>query len=274
MIKICNFGPVTRFELARKFRGRGFYWTTAYLVDGLLIDTGCARTVKDLLQALEPGSLRLIVNTHSHEDHFGANGDLQGRQPGLKIRAHPQAIAILQNPRKAQPMQFYRRFFWGYPKPCQAEAIADTALIETENHLFQVMYTPGHSPDHLCLYEPNEGWMFSGDLYIGGRDRALRQGSDIWQIIASLKKIAHLPIDCLFPGSAHVPENPEQTLLEKIAYLEEVGGRILELHRQGYSSNKIVGQVCGDRMSVELFTLGHFSRKHLVNSYLCREHSL
>jgi glyoxylase-like metal-dependent hydrolase (beta-lactamase superfamily II) len=65
-----------------------------------------------------------------------------------------------------------------------------------------VLYTPGHSLDHLCLYEPRQGWLFSGDLFVGGRDRALRSGCDIWQIIASLKAIAALPVVCLFAGSA------------------------------------------------------------------------
>ena len=60
-----------------------------------------------------------IVNTHSHEDHIGANAQVQAlfRCP---ILAHPDALPILQNPR-LQPLQLYRRLFWGWPKPSAGE---------------------------------------------------------------------------------------------------------------------------------------------------------
>jgi glyoxylase-like metal-dependent hydrolase (beta-lactamase superfamily II) len=64
--------------------------------------------------------------------------------------------------------------------------------------------TPGHCPDHIGLFETNGKWLLTGDLFIGGRERAPREGSDIWQIIQSLKKIADLRIDWLFPGAARV----------------------------------------------------------------------
>jgi len=50
------------------------------------------------------------------------------------------------------------------------------------HHRFEVIYISGHSPDHICLYGPEKGWIFTGDAYIGGKDRVLRQDYDIWQI--------------------------------------------------------------------------------------------
>ena len=97
---------------------------------------------------------------------------------------------------------------WGWPEPSKGKQLADGEMIRTENFNFQVIYTPGHSPDHICLYEPERGWLFSGDLFIGGRDRALSADFDIWGVIQSLKKITDLPLSKLFPGSAHVRENP------------------------------------------------------------------
>ena len=103
---------------------------------------------------------------------------------------------------------------------------------------------------------------------MGGRARALRAGSDIWGIIAALKRVAAFPATCLFPGCARVRENPAGALAEKIAYLEALGERVLELHRQGRSVGEIVRAACGRPMWVELITLGHFSRRQLVLSYL------
>jgi glyoxylase-like metal-dependent hydrolase (beta-lactamase superfamily II) len=268
MLKITRYGDVTRFDLARTLAGRGRYWTTAYLLDGLLVDTGCRYSAPELVRALADIPLVRIVNTHSHEDHIGANGRLQRQREGLEILAHPLALPVLADPRRTQPLQPYRRLFWGWPEPSKGQPISDGALIETEHYSFQVIYTPGHSPDHLCLYESRQGWLFSGDLFIGGRDRALRAGYDIWHIIASLKRIAGLPAAMLFPGSARVRDNPAQALEAKISYLEELGERVLELQRQGRDVPAIVRAVCGRPMPIEFLTLGHFSRRQLVLSYL------
>jgi len=268
MIRITHYDPVTRFDLANTLLGRGRYWTTAYLVDGLLVDSGCAHSAAELKQALQASPLTCIANTHTHEDHIGANGLLQRSRAGLELRAHPMALPVLADPRRTQPLHPYRRLYWGWPTPSQATPLADGERIETQKYAFQVLYTPGHSADHLCLYEPEQGWLFSGDLFVGGHDRALRAGQDIWQTIASLKRIADLPIQQLFPGSARVRQQPAQELRQKISYYEDRGQAVLELHKQGLGVDQIARQLFGGPMWVELVTLGHFSRRNLVKAYL------
>ncbi len=268
MLKVTRYGDVTRFDLARTLAGRGRYWTTAYLLDGLLVDTGCSYSAPELVGALANMPMVRIVNTHSHEDHIGANGPLQRGWEGLEILAHPLALPVLADPRGTQPLQLYRRLLWGWPAPSKGQPISDGALIETDHYALEVLYTPGHSPDHLCLYEARQGWLFTGDLFIGGRDRALRADYDIWQIVASLKRIAQLPAVKLFPGSARVRDNPAAALKAKISYLEELGERVLELQRRGRDMPAIIRAVCGRPMPIEFLTLGHFSRRWLVLSFL------
>ena len=270
MLKATQYPSITRLDLARTIAGRGRYWTTAYLVDGLLIDSGCAHSAPELTAFLGDKSLVQLVNTHTHEDHIGANGSLQRVHGGLKILAHPLALKILENPRR-QPLQPYRRMMWGGPEPSKGEQLVDGEVIRTENFNFQVIYTPGHSPDHICLYEPDQEWLFSGDLFVGGRDRALSADADIWGVIQSLKKIAGLQLSKLFPGSARVRENPITEILEKIDYLEEMGARVLELHRKGWNVDAIARALYGGPMFIEIFTLGQFSRRNLVRSYLRSE---
>jgi len=234
----------------------------------MMVDTGCAHTANELVGAMGEKPLNRIANTHSHEDHIGGNGPLQKQRAGLEIFAHPLALPVLENPRETQPLHPYRRLFWGWPEPSSGKPLSDGEKIETEKYSFQAIYTPGHSSDHLCLYEPEQGWLFSGDLYVGGHDRAIRKGSNIWAVIDSLKKVAALPIETLFPGSARIRERPAEALAEKIDYLEELGERIMALHRKGWSKRAIVRETCGGFMEVEAITLGHFSRRHLVNSYI------
>lgn len=268
MIKISQYGNVTRFDSARTIFRQGFYWSTAYLVDGMLIDTGCAHTARELMQALHGTELTRIVNTHTHEDHIGANGILQETWSGMEVCCHPLALPVIRNPRAAQPLQLYRRVMWGWPQPSTGSPVQDGELLQTEHYAFQVIYTPGHSPDHICLYEPDQEWLFTGDLFNGGKDRALREGYHIWQIIASLKRVAQLPLHKLFPGCARVRENPAQLLTNKISYLEEKGSQVLELHRQGIQVAEIARLLFGGPMLIEFVTAGHFTRRHLVRSYL------
>ena len=268
MLKITSFGKITRIDTARSFAGRGYYWTTAYLVDGLLVDSGCAASADELVAALKDSTIKHIINTHSHEDHIGANGFLQEDRTGLEILAHPSALRILANPREEQQLQLYRRLIWGWPKSSQAVAVSDGEVIKTSNHRFRVIYTPGHSPDHLCLYEPDEGWLFTGDLFNGSKDRAIRMDTDIWGIIASLKKIYDLSLSCLYPGCARVRDNPRQELSQKIVYLEEMGEKVLFLHRKGMSRSDIIKTLFPGIMLVELITMGHFSRWGFVNAFL------
>ena len=107
MIRVEEIGPVTKFHLARTLWGRGRYFTACYLVDGVMVDTGCAHTVEELLRALDQSKVDLIINTHSHEDHIGANGALQHRDRA-KILAHPLALPVLASPREKQPLHPYQ----------------------------------------------------------------------------------------------------------------------------------------------------------------------
>ncbi len=261
-------GHVTRIDSARSIAGRGYYWTTAYRVGSLLVDSGCAHTAGALVDALQGVNLVCLVNTHSHEDHIGANGMLQAHFPGLQICAHPQTLPVLADPQNRQPLQFYRRVFWGLPRPSKARGLEEGEEIEVDGYRFQAIYTPGHSPDHICLYEPQREWLFSGDLFAGGQDRALRVDNDIWGIIASLKRVAARPIKILFPGCARVRIDPLPELGSKIEYLEEMGEKVLRFHQQGLSSDAIARSLFGGPMWIEALTHGHFTRRGLVESYL------
>lgn len=264
MIRVEQVGPVRKFQLGRTIRGRCLYFTAAYWVDGLVIDTGCAYSVRELLNALSNVPVSRIVNTHSHEDHVAANAALQAKY-GAQVLAHPAALPVLAAPQK-QRLRPYQLIMWGRPDPSAGNAIGD--VVETEHHRFEVMYTPGHSQDHLCLFERDRGWVFTGDLYIGGRDRALRADYNIWQIIESLKQVAGLDSEILFPGSGTVREKPREELLGKIAYLEDMGGRVLDLYGKGWNRGRIRRTLFGPEMAIAYYTLGHFSGRNLVRSYI------
>jgi glyoxylase-like metal-dependent hydrolase (beta-lactamase superfamily II) len=257
-------GEVVRFRLARALLGQQVYRTAAYWVDGTLVDTGCAHTSGELCAALREFEVDRVVNTHSHEDHIGANAAVQ-EISGCPIQAHPGALPVIQDPR-LQPLQLYRRVLWGWPRPSRPEPIE--SWIETRSLGLQVIHTPGHSADHVCLLEPEQGWLFSGDAYIGGHDRALRKDYDIYGIIASLDKLAALPVHTIFSGSGSVRTDGASELRRKVNYLEELGERIRSLAGQGLSNRAIRRKILGPESSMAYLTLGHFAGRHLISSYL------
>jgi glyoxylase-like metal-dependent hydrolase (beta-lactamase superfamily II) len=257
-------GEVAKIRVARSLLGRPAYFTAAYWIDGLLIDTGCAHTARQFLAALRGWRVDQVVNTHCHEDHIGANADIQ-EAFGCTIQAHPEALPVLRDP-KMQRLQPYRRLFWGWPKPSEAGPVGE--WVETSQFRFQVIHTPGHSPDHICLFEPDRGWLFSGDAYIGGEDRALRQGYDIHATIRTLRRLAELPVEMIFSGSGTVRDEGRRPLVYKIAYLEELGERIRSLHEEGLSARRIRRQIFGRELPITYITLGHFSSMRLIRSYL------
>jgi len=264
MLRVEKHGPVVKLLAARPILGRVFYHTAAYWVDGLLIDTGCAFTASELLKAITSLPVQQIVNTHSHEDHIGGNGLLQQTRD-VPVLAHPLALPILANP-TLQRLQPYRRLFWGWPPPSKGSPAGN--WIETSHHRFRVIHTSGHSADHICLYEPHQGWLFSGDAYIGGRDRAARADYDMYTIIDSLNKLATLDLALMFPGSGTVRANPVADIQRKIVYLEELGEEVRRLRARGLSVRAIRKRLLGHEPYIAYLTLGHFTGEHLVRAYL------
>ncbi len=66
---------------------------------------------------------------------------------------------------------------WGARSPARVGALPER--LETPRFHFQVIHTPGHSADHVALFEPERGWLFLGDLYLAPKPRYLRADEDV-----------------------------------------------------------------------------------------------
>ena len=180
MLEFDQFEEVVQIRMGREGGGdmpwgnpgEALYWTAAYLVDGLLVDTGCSYTADELADFLEGKALTLAVNTHYHEDHIGANHVLRERF-GIPIFASPLSVPLI---RQVPGIHLYQEVVWGYPVPTEVEPVSDT--IRTERFSFDVVPTPGHSKDHICLVEPTKGWCFSGDLFVSTEPRSVRPDAE------------------------------------------------------------------------------------------------
>lgn len=92
MIHVEQHGQVVAIRMSRSVFGRPFWWTTAYWVDGLLIDTGPRFAARALLNALQNLHVDQVVLTHSHEDQIGGLPAILRQYPKVTVYASPSTL--------------------------------------------------------------------------------------------------------------------------------------------------------------------------------------
>jgi glyoxylase-like metal-dependent hydrolase (beta-lactamase superfamily II) len=236
----------------------------AFYVDGLLIDTGFTRCREGFLKVCDefPG-IDAVVNTHHHEDHTGNNFWVTQKY-GLIPLAHPRTTSYTKSP--SRWIRPYRRFVWGTP-PSWETAQVDSE-VRTRDHRFLVIPTPGHSDDHICLYEPDEGWLFSGDLFLDEEVRYTREDEDVHALLDSLKRVASLELRKMFCSFSGVIEKPKEAIQKKIDFLENLREKVEEGLRQGLSSQEIQKRVLGAGDRFRFVTAGQISKKNTIQAFL------
>jgi glyoxylase-like metal-dependent hydrolase (beta-lactamase superfamily II) len=262
VLRFTDHGPITRIHLARTFLGRSFYTVQAYLVDGLLIDTGCPATASELVAWCRERDVRQVVNTHHHEDHSGGDWALQ-KILGLPVAAPPQAVDILAG---FPHLEFYRRVIWGQPGNVAVEPLGD--VVETDRYRFEVIPTPGHCPDHVCLFEQEQGWLFSGDLFVHERVRYLRSDEDVSDTLRALRRALALRPRLLVCCHAGLVTDACGAIARKIAFWEDLTERGQALRQQGFSVREVTDRLLGPEDMTTWLSRGHFSKSNLVRALL------
>ncbi len=272
MIRIQQYGPVTAFRLSRSLFGRPLYWTTAYWVDGLLIDAGPACTAQELLCALENRHVEKIVVTHAHEDHFGGLAGLHSQYPNARIFAHRGALETIAEPTRLN-MELHRRLLWGTPlAKSGVQSLDDVAnVVSTSAYSFRIVDTPGHSTAHISLFEPEQRWLFCGDAFIGGHERTWMKSSDLFGVVSSLRTMHSLQPQILFPGSGTVRTQPVQDIAEKLNWYAKLAARVALCESRGMGERAMVNRVLGGETLMRYLTGGSLSARNLIAA--CRSYN-
>lgn len=144
--------------------------TNSYLVGEpatgyIAIDPGPADTDHlDKLWRAAGGDIRMIVCTHSHPDHAPGAAPLQALcvQAG---RTRPPILGLPSAPTARAASQFTP------DRPLQNNellAISGKGPEGEITHTLQVVHTPGHAANHLCLLLVEDALLFSGDHILNG----------------------------------------------------------------------------------------------------------
>lgn len=267
MIHVEQHGPVLAIRMSRAFLRQPFWWTTAYWVDGLLIDAGPRFAARELCYALSKLTVDAIVVTHSHEDQIGGLAALRQRYPQAKLYASAHALAILQEPQR-QNLPLYRRWLWGAPTACGPVISFDEVnnVIQSAQYTFRVVETPGHTLDHVALFEPKQRWLFSGDTYSSGHEKAWPASIDLFSVVCSLRTLASLRPERLFPTDGRISRTPFPELHGKIGYYIHLAREVAQLESAGFTAPEINARLFGKEPPIHFWTMGHYSTTHLLNA--------
>lgn len=267
MITVQDYGEVTQFTMGRLIDGKPVYTMACYYIDGLLIDTGPFHVADEIEGAFADYPVELIVNTHHHEDHISNNIVFQQRMSVRKTYAHSLAVPLIENPDLwTARLRAYQHLAWGIPPASQALPIGDS--VKTSKYQFKVIHTPGHSPDHICLLEPEQGWLFAGDIFVREKVPTLRSDENVSDLLESLHKLLQYDFSRLFCSSGLVVEDAPEAIRRKIGYWEGLLTQVKELYLKDKTPDEIRELLLGRETVLYGPSEGDFGKINLIMSFI------
>lgn len=194
--------------------------THCYLLEGkercLLIDTGLGIcNISEEVKKLTDKRITAVA-THIHWDHIGGHqyypdfyaheAELDWLTGGFPLSM--ETIRDMVTDRCDLPEGYQvntYQFFQGVP----TRVLKDGDTIDLGGRKITVLHTPGHSPGHICFWEADRGYLFTGDLVYKDTLFAYYPSTDPQAYLASLKKIAALPAKRIFPAHHSLDIQPE-----------------------------------------------------------------
>lgn len=249
--------------------GMGFdVWV--YRVGRLLVDSGAPRLVAAMLpRILEDGPVERIWISHHHEDHAGG-APLIRAATGARAWTHAWTAPLVQSGFRVRP---YQRRLFGRFRPWVPDAVLDLpargrSVWDVPEGRFEVLHVPGHSHDMSVLWWPENRILFSADLYLGRRLRAMRRDESFPELADSVARVLRETS----PRHLLCTHNPVTgqgvaALRAKHAFLQRSARRIEGLRRRGLDRDRVARELLGTpHWRMAAFSLGDVMGRHLVAS--------
>jgi hydroxyacylglutathione hydrolase len=192
---------------------QGIFNCNTYVITGkpgIIIDPGAAMFLPSLIDGLQkdgidPKSLGIITNTHLHGDHCGANEAFK-QISGARINIHP-----LQKKFYSLVVVEGARVFSLPPPEFQEDACLDNDRLVAGDTEFELIPSPGHSPDCVCFYCRKDKILICGDvLFEHNTGRVDLPGGNADELKNSIEKLSRLEIDYLLPGHMDIVTGAEK----------------------------------------------------------------
>ena len=231
---------------------KGLPYVMPYLVKGggetMLID--CGWNTDNAYHALEegmkehnshPSEVTKLFITHVHPDHYGMAGRLK-QLATLDLIIHEKDAEVI-NSRYFSPTNLTEqmgKFMHanGVPpmdapsmargslgmlqnvSPAPADTIVKGGeILKLGDFEFEIIWTPGHSPGHICLYEPNRKILFTGDHILptitpNVSIHAQTHGSPLGDYMRSMHLLIDLDVDYVLPAHEWDTKDLKKRILE------------------------------------------------------------
>ena len=125
-----------------------------------------------------------------------------------------------------------------YPTDPPDVALQDGDRISTGTFNFEVIWTPGHTPGNICLYERDKKVLLTGDhiLPITTPNINMQAPTDdnpLRSYLASLRKVEKLDVDLVLPGHEHIFMHFRDRVEELLSHHDERLEHVLKASRGG-----------------------------------------
>ena len=210
-----------------------------------MIDSGIVSAWNELSQKVTIGPnynknpQLVVINTHEHWDHIGLNAMLLKEKNSLTV-AHKAGVKWIEDHEyqfkqsfeaftpELNPDKQTRQTYWkevGQPVKVQL-LLKGNEIFKNIEYELEVIYTPGHSPGSICLFEKQKGFLFSGDTVQGGGFFGkLPLYTHVTHYLDSLERLKKLSPYAVYGG--HTPlidgrKNVQRILDEGIQIIESI----------------------------------------------------
>ncbi|MCD4777714.1 MAG: MBL fold metallo-hydrolase [Desulfobacterales bacterium] len=193
----------------------------SYLIRGdyknVLIDSGVDKNFSKLQKSLLTLGLKIrdidiVINTHEHFDHIGANRYFQDyaliaahRFAATKITVEDRYVTMYKSGDLNAPS--LKVHLW----------LESKSRFNLGNYSLNIIHTPGHTSGSICIYEPVRKILFAGDtVFAGGTLSYIGESGSVGDYIDSISHLATRKINELYPGHGKVSKSPEEDMQKAI----------------------------------------------------------
>ncbi len=166
----------------------------------------------------------MVITTHVHWDHIGGHrffdqiyvhsAEAEWLRNGIPISLEDVRKNVIKEPiSKPLPEGFDIYNYYPFTGEPSGELV-DGEQIELGDRNFTIIHTPGHSPGHICIYEEDKGYLYTGDILYKGTVYAFYPSTDPVKLADSVQKLSQLDhVSRILPG--HNDLEVSRDLLDK-----------------------------------------------------------
>jgi glyoxylase-like metal-dependent hydrolase (beta-lactamase superfamily II) len=203
----------------------------------VLFDTGLGiGDIKRVVTALTPLPIT-VLNSHTHNDHVGDNWEFEEiygmdteftRTSAKGSTSDAQDELTLGSVCGQLPAGFDAKSYATRPFHI-THVIHDGDTVDLGGRILEIISTPGHTPDEICLLDRKNGLLFTGDNFYPGPIWLYRPETDLDAYVESITRIAALApqLHLLLP-SHNVPVADPSQLPKLLTAIEKVRGEAVE----------------------------------------------